>query len=172
MGLSFRFCFSFSNNPCESVFIRVPKKFGVLSSEFGVKGDKILILILGTLGTPNSRNFLFCVHLCPIYKFWLRRSRAVTSVVKFCSSLEKDRHLFCLKGCRIAPINAEKYLWLDRILKICVHLRPNHLFFSPRAESGGGYSSWLLILAMVSGEKSGKGNSPRSRHWRTFAIAS
>jgi len=31
--------------------------------EFGVKSDKALFLTLGTLGTPNSRHFLFCVQL-------------------------------------------------------------------------------------------------------------
>jgi hypothetical protein len=35
-------------------------------------------------------------------------------------------------GRRFARINAEKYACLDRILKICVHLRPNHLVFSFR----------------------------------------
>jgi len=46
--------------PCLSAFIRVQKKFGVLSSEFGVKGDKALFLTLGTLGTlAHFRHFLF-----------------------------------------------------------------------------------------------------------------
>jgi hypothetical protein len=36
----------------------------------------------------------------------------------------------CLMGRRFAQINTEKHFWLDRILKICVHLRPNHLVFS------------------------------------------
>ena len=39
-------------NPCVSVFIRVQKKFRVLSSEFGVNSDKALFLILG-----NFRHF-------------------------------------------------------------------------------------------------------------------
>ena len=48
----------------------------------------------------------------------------------------------------------------------------SHSFLLLRwAESSGGYSSWLLILAMVSGEKSGNGNSPCSRHLRTVATA-
>jgi len=37
-----------------------PKKFGVLSSEFGVKGDKALFLILGSLGISNFRQFFIC----------------------------------------------------------------------------------------------------------------
>jgi hypothetical protein len=35
----------------------------------------------------------------------------------------------CLKGRRFAQINAKKHFWLDGILKICVHLRPDNLVF-------------------------------------------
>jgi hypothetical protein len=38
-------------------------------------------------------------------------------------------HLFYLMGRRFAQINAEKSLWLERILKICVHPRTNHSVF-------------------------------------------
>jgi hypothetical protein len=51
-----------------SVLIRVhprPKKFGVLSSEFEVKGDKALFLTLGTLA-----------HFRHSRHFWLRLRRA------------------------------------------------------------------------------------------------
>ena len=60
-------------HPCLSVFIRVPKKFGVCRgvllralTGFGVKGDKALFLTLGILGISNFRHFSSVFICVPI----------------------------------------------------------------------------------------------------------
>ena len=53
IGLSFRFCFSLSNDPCVSVFIRVPIKFfGCGSAALG-----------SSVSHKKSLFFSFCVHV-------------------------------------------------------------------------------------------------------------
>ena len=56
---------------------------------------------------------------------------------------------FCFKGRRFVQINTEKHFWFDKILKICVHLRPNNLIFLIEPMLGAGNNIVLYVFPEV-----------------------